>query len=67
MMWHGLDVEVVTQPAGWEGDSSIPNGTRNLGVEVIDVVVYAPDGEDITDELTDEAIHDIVDEWMQTL
>lgn len=57
--WKGLTVEADVE-RGWEGDSSVPNGT-NLIVSVEYVTVTTPTGEDISEYLSEEAMNRIED------
>ena len=52
--YRGLEIE-GTIMVGWEGDDSIPNGTRKL-VDVDGLEVRSPDGDDLTELFTKKAM-----------
>lgn len=58
-VWNGLDVTGILQDPGYEGDPSIPNGTNRLSLYAEYIAVETPNGEDISEYLTDEALSEI--------
>lgn len=60
--WRGLMVEYYVVRHGFEGDSSIPRGTRKVGNEIGEIEIFAPDGSRITEFLTQKAYDEIIEE-----
>jgi hypothetical protein len=56
--YRGLEVygEIIT--GDWEGDPSVPGGVNRLPAYAQNLEVRSPDGDDVTDMLTDEAIEE---------
>jgi hypothetical protein len=55
----GFHIICDVRDAGYEGDPSVPNGTRWMGWELDGLTVYAMDDEEVTHWLTDDAIKHI--------
>ena len=53
---HGLTVSFDSVPESFEGDPTVPNGTRKIPAYAADIEVIAPDGMDITDWLNSRAM-----------
>jgi hypothetical protein len=63
--WNGLEVHYTVEDAGWEGDPSVAGGLNYLGEYVEELVIYSPDGTDITEFFKDDSIDYICDEIME--
>ena len=63
--WHGLDCEAEVVSGDTMGDESVPNGVYYMPTYVDSCTVYAPDGKDIADKLTDEAYLEVMDKAIE--
>jgi len=54
--WHGLRIVGDIVDDDWEGDPSVPNGTRHIPPYVQDLEVYVDAEESIVNYLNDEGI-----------
>lgn len=59
--WHGLQCQAEVVQGDTMGDASVPGGLLHMPTYVDSCMVYAPDGEDIGDKLTDEAYKTVLD------
>lgn len=57
--WLGLEVKYKPVDLGYEGDPSIPNGTRHMGWECDFRSIKTHTGDDIIDFFTDDALEEI--------
>jgi hypothetical protein len=63
--WHGLECEAEVITGDTMGDASVPGGIYHMPTYIDSCAVYAPDGEDIADKLTDDAYKHVMDSAMQ--
>jgi hypothetical protein len=63
--WHGLQCEAEVITGDTIGTADVPGGLYKLPPYVDSNAVYAPDGEDIADALTDEAYQSVMDMAIQ--
>ena len=61
--WKGLTVKGDLIENDWEGDPSVPNGTRTIPAYIEDLEVLTEDGYDIVNYLTDDAI-DMIESYL---
>lgn len=53
---NGFKVTFDPVPASFEGDPSVPGGTKEIPAYAADIEVFAPDGTDITDWMNSRAM-----------
>ena len=61
---YGMKVTFRAVTGDWEGDPSVPGGTRSIPAYPEDMEITAPDGTDITEWFTDEAMERFANDAM---